>query len=84
MDLRATSAHWLDWVGPLELMPLACMACRHEAARAGASALTAWSSSAVAHQLEGTDIIRRDVCAGLAVSAASDLEPEDVLEFDGG
>ena len=78
MDLRATSAHWLDWVGPLELMPLACMACRHEAARAGASALTAWSSSAVAHQLEGTDIIRRDVCAGLAVSAASDLEPEDV------
>jgi len=78
LHLEATSAHWLDWVGPVELMPLASLACRHEAARAGAAGLTAWSSSVVAQQLAGTDIIRRDICAWLAVSAASALEPEEV------
>lgn len=78
LDLRSTSAHWLDWVGPVALMPLANRACRLEAARAGATELTAWASPAVAHQLEHSDIGRREVCAGLGVSAASDFKPEDV------
>lgn len=78
LDLRSTSAHWLDWVGPVELMPLASRACRLEAGRAGASELTAWASLAVAQQLEHSDIVRREVCAGIGIPSASDLKPQDV------
>jgi len=76
LDLRSTSAHWLDWVGPVELMPLASRASRLEAARAGATELTAWASPAVAQQLASTGIERREVCAWLGIPAASDLKPE--------
>jgi len=77
LDLRSSSAQWLDWIGPVALMPLASQACRMEAARAGAAELTAWASPAVVQRLVDTDIARREVCAGLAVSAASDLTPQD-------
>ncbi len=80
LDLRSTSAHWLDWVGPLELLPLASRACRLEAARAGASGLTAWASAAVAQQLEHSGIARREVCARLGIPEASSLGPQDVPE----
>lgn len=78
LDLRSNPAQWLDWVGPVTLMPLAGTACRLEAAGAGASDLTAWASSAVARQLESSGIARRAVCAGLGISAASDLQPHEV------
>jgi len=78
MDLRGGSAHWLDWVGPLQLMPLANMACRLEATRAGATELTAWASAAVAAQLAGTGVTQREVCAKIGIPCASDLKPEDV------
>lgn len=78
LDLRSPSALWLDWVGPVDLMPLACRACRLEAGRAGAAELTAWASSAVAQQLALSGIAQREVCAGLGIPTASDLKPQDV------
>lgn len=78
LDLRSSSAHWLDWVGPIELMPLANQACRLEAAHAGATELTAWASAAVAQQLANTGITQREVCAGLGIPCASDLKPQEL------
>ena len=78
MDLRGGSAHWLDWVGPLQLMPVANLACRLEAIRAGAAELTAWASAAVAEQLAGTGITQRELCAKIGIPCASDLKPEEV------
>lgn len=78
LDLRSSSAHWLDWVGPVELMPLACQACRLEATRTGAAGLMAWASPAVAQELADTGITQREVCAWLGVPAASDLKPQQL------
>ncbi len=78
LDLRSPSAHWLDWVGPVKLMPLALQACRLEATRAGATELTAWASAAVAHRLAQSGIDRRVACAGLGIPVASDLKPDEV------
>lgn len=78
LDLRGSSAHWLDWVGPLTLMELAHQACRLEAARAGASELTAWASPAVAQRLASTGITQREVCAKIGIPTASDLGPTEV------
>ena len=78
MDLKSTTPHWLDWVGPLALMPLASRTCRMEAAGAGAASLMAWASSAVASQLADSDIQRREVCAGLGIPASSNLGSQDV------
>ncbi len=75
LDLRGEQAHWLDWVGPLTLMPLASTACRLEAARAGATGLTAWASAAVAEQLEPTGVVERTVCAGVGVPVRSAPPP---------
>lgn len=78
LDLSASTAHWLDWIGSAALMPVAATACRLEAARAGSAELMAWASPAVARQLADSGIARREVCAGLGVSAASDLATQDV------
>lgn len=78
MDLRGGSAHWLDWVGPLSLMPLVSTACRQEAARAGAAEMLTWASPAVAKQLTGTGITQRELCAKIGIPCASDLKPEEV------
>ncbi len=77
LDLRSASAHWLDWIGPVGSMAIASRACRLEAARAGATSLTAWASAAVARQLEGSVILRREPCAGLAISIASALPEQN-------
>ncbi len=79
LDLRSESAHWLDWIGPVHWLPVACRACRLEAARAGATGLTAWASRAVAQALESSDIVRREPCAGLAVSTASNLGAQSAV-----
>ena len=79
LDLRTPSAHWLDWIGPVQWLAVACRACRLEAARAGATTLTAWASRAVAGALENSDIVRREPCAGLAISTASDLGAQSAV-----
>jgi hypothetical protein len=81
MDLRSSTPHWLDWVGPVTLMRLVSQACRVEAARSGAAALMAWASSAVADQLAHSDIERREVCAGLGIPASSNLPPHDMTDM---
>ena len=78
LDLRSPSAQWLDWIGPVEFMLAASQACRIEAARAGATELTAWASAAVIDRLAQSGYERRMVCAGLGVPVASDLLPEEV------
>ena len=78
MDLRGGSAHWLDWVGPLPLMPLVSTACRQEAGRAGAAEMITWASPAVAKQLADTGITQRELCAKIGIPRASDLKPEEV------
>jgi short-subunit dehydrogenase len=60
------------------MMPLACLACRLEAGRAGATELKTWASQAVALELAHTDVSYREVCSGLAVSAFSDMKQQDV------
>jgi len=81
LDLRLSSAHWLDWIGSIRLMPLASWACRMQAKRTGATELTAWASSEVARQLEPSGITRREGCAGLGISAASDLKAGEETEL---
>ena len=76
LDLRAATACWLDWVGPLDWMPMASRACRLEAARCGATGLSAWASPPVAQGLAGTGIARRELCAGFGMPLASDLHPD--------
>ena len=78
LDVRSRAAHWLDWVGPVELTPLALQACRLEARRAGASELTGWASAAVAQRLAQSGIERRVVWAGLGIPVASDMKPEEI------
>lgn len=80
LDLASPTSHWLDWVGAVGLMPLASQACRMEAARAGASELMAWASSAVASLLVDSDIQGREVCAGLGIPVASDLQSHNIAD----
>ena len=77
LDLRTRSAHWLDWIGPIGLIPLASTACRLQAAQAGATDLTTWASAAVAQCLANTGIAQREVCATLGLPCASDLAPAE-------
>ena len=78
MDLRSTCAQWLDWIGPIGLMPIAAHAARYQAAQSGARELTAWASPAVVQQLENTGVASREVCAWLGIPATSDLKEQDV------
>ena len=81
LNLSSPSAHWLDWIGPVEFLGPACQACRIEAARAGAAELTAWASAAVVDQLAQSGFGLRVVCAGLGIPVASDLKPEEVPQL---
>ncbi len=78
IDLRTDPAHWLDWVGPVHMMPLVSSACRMEAALAGASELMAWTSVTVGQKLTHTGIHRREVCSGLGIPTSSDLSPQEI------
>jgi len=73
LDLRGGQAHWLDWVGPVALLPLAATACQLEAARAGATDLSVWASAAVAAHLQGSGVVEQAACAGVGVPQHSAL-----------
>ncbi len=81
LNLKQSGVHWLDWVGATRLMPLACTACKLEAARIGATELIAWASPAAVLQLAHSSIDRREACAGLGMPTSSDLNPEDVPDL---
>lgn len=78
LDCRGTTVQWLDWIGPIELMTVACAWCRIEAGRAGAGALTAWASSAVIQALLDTDFSSQGACAGLGVPVRSAIGVDEV------
>lgn len=73
---------WLDWVGPLALLPMACTLARLEAARSGSAGLTTWASPAVARRLADTGVTQRSLAAVLGVPKASDLTEEQVQHLD--
>lgn len=72
---------WLDWVGPLALLPKACLLAREVAARDGSAGLTTWASSAVALALAATGVTQRVPAAVLGVPKASDMTPEEVRQL---
>lgn len=82
LDLRSATARWLDWVGPLELMPHASLACRAESAMAGATELSLWASQAVADVLAKAQIDHRVVCAGLGIPVIADMSPPKMPVLD--
>lgn len=82
MDLRSPVAHWLDWVGSVQSLPLAVQALRHQAAQSGARDITAWASAKVAQQLEGTGIVAKEVCAWLGVPCNSDMQGIPVADLN--
>jgi len=69
--------HWLDWIGPPELMAVACALCRAEAARAGALGLTAWASAPVLAYLKQTGVSAQSEAARISVAAASAVSLDD-------
>lgn len=73
---------WLDWIGPMDALPLASLACRVHAARQGASYLTAWASDAVCAQLSVTEPARTAVASGLGVPVASDVTENSVSSLN--
>jgi len=73
---------WLDWVGPLALLPAACTLGRLEAAHLGSAGLTTWASPAVALRLAETGVTQRSLAAVLGVPKASDLAEEQVQNLD--
>lgn len=75
MDSRADTVQWLDWIGPVDLMPLVARAVRCEAGRVGATDVSAWASPAVEACLAHTDVARREVCAWLGMPQASAISP---------
>jgi hypothetical protein len=77
LDLRGAQAQWLDWVGPLALLPLAAQACRWQAAQAGANSLSLWASPLVAERLAGTAVDNSSVTAWLGIPQASTIVPPD-------
>lgn len=69
---------WLDWIGSPDLMPVAAVACRREAARQGCRRLTAWASPAVRNHLDGTGIAAQGTAAWLSVARASGMTEAEV------
>jgi hypothetical protein len=77
LGLQGGQAQWLDWVGPLKLLPLAAQASRWQAAQAGAASLNLWASPLVAQQLAGSGVDNSSVTAWLGIPRASTIAPPD-------
>ena len=65
---------WLDWIGPADLMPMACIAARKIAQNAGTKELSAWCSPLVEKFLSSTPANHRTTVAALGVPRHSDLQ----------
>lgn len=75
-------AHWLDWIGPPELMPMACLLCRTAAAGLGATGLMAWASRAVLERLTDTGMSSQTEAALIGVPWTSDLKGQSVTALN--
>ena len=72
---------WLDWIGPIEAMPLACLGAQSMARKYGAPQLTAWCSPPVEAYLQHTMVVSRSLAARVCVPINSDLKPDLDGEF---
>ena len=79
---RDQPVHWLDWIGPLNMLDLASRLCRIEAARLGASSLLTWASSAVVLALQQSGFSRQAEVARIGVPVASDVSSDDVAQMN--
>lgn len=78
------SLHWLDWVGPPSLLPLAQSAGLALAAKEGATGLDAWASPAMAQWLACTTATTgTKTAAGVGIPKASSLSGEQVESMNG-
>lgn len=73
---------WLDWIGPMQHLPLAALACRTHARQVGATYLNAWASEPVCLALADSGVNHRSVVAGLGVPVASDVTDNQVAALN--
>ncbi len=73
--------HWLDWIGPAALMPLACALVRNEAAAAGCPGVTAWASQAVVQALAETGFDPPSEVAQIGMPCTSDVPQDQVPQM---
>ncbi|MGE4239892.1 hypothetical protein [Ramlibacter sp.] len=80
LDLASdpADAKWLDWIGDPADAPLACRASLAEAARAKATSLSAWATTAVTQSLRDTGMAAPTVTAWLGIPCRSALDAADV------
>lgn len=69
---------WLDWIGPLDFLPIAAQAARTCAAREGAQGLACWASPAIAAALANSGIAASNPVARLGIPTPSLLSPADI------
>lgn len=71
---RQSPVQWLDWIGPIHLMPKACIAARLAAKAAGTPMLTAWCSASVAGVLQRSAVSSSEIVAAIGVPVTSDFD----------
>lgn len=76
------TAQWLDWIGPLNLLPKACAMCRYALGQAGATGMLAWVSDAVLQRLTETGISRQSEVAQIGVPTVSSLKTETATQLE--
>ena len=76
------SSHWLDWIGPMNMLGMASRLCRQEAAQLGASALLTWASPAVARALQPTGFSRQTEVARIGVPVASAVTSKEAVQMN--
>lgn len=74
--------HWLDWIGPTDMLGLASRLCRIEAARLGASSVLTWASACVEACLPPRAWVRRTEVACIGVPVASAISSEEVQHLN--
>jgi len=83
LGARGDSCHWLDWVGPVKWMAMACRACCAQSALANATDMMCWASTAVSSQLLNTSISHRAPRVSLIIPVASDVAAQAIPGLHG-
>lgn len=79
LDLKdPQAAHWLDWIGPPDLLGVACEAALAEVARGGAMTMTAWASPMVAEALKDGLTHAPEVAACIGIPRNSCITEEQI------
>lgn len=78
LDLNTKPAHWLDWIGPKNLMPVAVQHALQNATQHGTPELQAWASAVVCEALQRTGAAPPNTCAWIGIPTASDVQADDL------